>query len=139
MLRQVIEVMTAPTYVYTCAHWGAGATNITEAQRAKMNLVCEKLLLPRKGSGLPRKRVLDIGCGYGALGKFMTTYYDVEFTGISISSEQVAWANSNVCHKDLKVVLCDYRTMPVEWKFDAIVSVGMFEAVVSIYPPLSPE
>ncbi len=46
---KTIEVMTAPSFVYTCAHWGAGAANVTEAQRAKMNLVCEKLLLSRKG------------------------------------------------------------------------------------------
>lgn len=143
---KTIESMTAPSYVYTCGHWAAGAANITEAQHAKMGLVCEKMNLPRKtGKGSsssgeePKKkvRVLDIGCGYGALGKFMTSHFDVEYTGISISREQVDWANRNVCNQDLRVIYCDYRRMPTddlsspdsEWMFDGICSVGMFEAV----------
>mmetsp|Transcript_12142 Transcript_12142/g.23990 ORF Transcript_12142/g.23990 Transcript_12142/m.23990 type:complete len:511 (-) Transcript_12142:203-1735(-) len=131
---KTIESMTAPSFVYTCGHWQTGATSITEAQHAKMALVCEKLGLPRKGQAASSKtqkrlKVLDIGCGYGALGKFMSTHFHVDFTGISISQEQVDWANKNVCDEHLKVVFCDYRAMPKEWMFDGIVSVGMFEAV----------
>jgi len=43
--------------------------------------------------------------------------------GISVSEEQVAWANKHVCSDRLRVVFTDYRTMPADWAFDAIVSV----------------
>lgn len=96
--------MTAPSNVYTCGYWAAGAANITEAQRAKMTLVCEKARLPRHnahGNDASRRkpvRVLDIGCGYGALGKFMTEHYDVQYVGVTISAEQQKFAAANMCN-----------------------------------------
>ena len=76
---KTIECMTAPSYVYTCGHWGSGAGSVSEAQRAKMALVAEKMCLPRRtaNSPSPSMTVLDIGCGYGALGKFLTDNYNV--------------------------------------------------------------
>jgi len=182
---KAIECMTAPSMVYTCGHWGPDCVhNLEEAQRAKMALVAEKMCFPRRlpNSPAPTITVLDIGCGYGALGKFLTDNYNVKCTvraanapnelfflpqkylniwfsflctfhyvagfttsncfasfacyfffsshhqGISISSEQVAWANKHVCNDRLSVVFTDYRTMPQEWEFDAIVSVdGIFQ------------
>lgn len=80
---KTIECMTAPSMVYTCGHWGPECVrNVADAQRAKMALVAEKMCLPRRTpvSPPPTVAVLDIGCGYGALGKFLTDHYNVKCT-----------------------------------------------------------
>jgi hypothetical protein len=80
---KTIECMTAPSMVYTCGHWGPPCVrNVVDAQRAKMALVAEKMCLPRRtpDSPPPTVEVLDIGCGYGALGKFLTDNYNVKCT-----------------------------------------------------------
>ena len=53
------------------------------------------------------------------------------YQGISISEEQVAWANKHLCSDRLKIVLSDYRAMPEDWIFDAIVSVRSVRKVSS--------
>jgi len=80
---KAIECMTAPSMVYTCGHWGPDCVhNLEDAQRAKMALVAEKMCFPRRlpNSPPPTITVLDIGCGYGALGKFLTDNYNVKCT-----------------------------------------------------------
>ena len=59
-------------------------------------------------------RVLEIGCGWGALGlRAAQKYSDLKWTGVTISSEQLAWGQRRVKelglsdHVDLR--LCDYR------------------------------
>ncbi len=105
---------------YSCGYW-KGARNLDEAQENKLKLICEKLYLK------PGMKVLDIGCGWGAFGKYAAEKYGVEVTGITVSKEQVALGM--VLCKDLPVEfrLLDYREM--NEKFDRIVSVGMIEHV----------
>ena len=44
--------------IYSCGYW-KNARQLDDAQEAKLDLVCRKLLLE------PGMRVLDIGCGWG--------------------------------------------------------------------------
>lgn len=106
--------------VYTCAYWKC-ATNLDDAQEAKLDLVCRKIGLE------PGMTVLDIGCGWGGFSKFAAEKYQAEVVGVTVSKEQIE-LGSEMC-KGLTVDLRfqDYRD--VEATFDRIVSLGMFEHV----------
>lgn len=105
---------------YTCAYW-KDATNLEEAQTAKLDLICHKLGLQ---SGM---RVLDIGCGWGSFMSYAAEHYGVECVGVTVSREQVAWAKKRYPDLPLEFRLQDYRE--VNETFDRIVSIGMFEHV----------
>ncbi len=95
------------------------------AQVAKMDYICRKLNL-KKG-----ERVLDIGCGWGALALHMAKYYGASVCGFSISHEQVQWARERGRQlgltEQVEFVEDDYRN--ICGQFDAVVSVGMLEHV----------
>ncbi|MCX6173973.1 MAG: cyclopropane fatty acyl phospholipid synthase [Ignavibacteriales bacterium] len=105
---------------YSCAYWKEAKT-LDEAQENKLELVCKKLYLK---SGM---RVLDIGCGWGAFGKYAAEKYGVEVLGITVSKEQVALGKELCKGLPVEFRLQDYRE--VNEKFDRIVSVGMIEHV----------
>jgi cyclopropane-fatty-acyl-phospholipid synthase len=105
---------------YSCAYW-RGADNLDEAQENKLELICKKLYLE------PGMRVLDIGCGWGAFGKYATEKYDVQTVGITVSKEQVTLGKELCKGFPVEIRLLDYRDM--NEKFDRIVSVGMIEHV----------
>lgn len=106
---------------YTCGYWKA-ATNIDEAQEAKLDLVCRKLELQ------PGMKVLDIGCGWGSFMAYAAEHYGVECVGVTISSEQAAYGKSLMQEKlPVSFLLKDYREL--DHRFDRIVSLGMLEHV----------
>jgi len=105
---------------YSCAYW-KNANTLDEAQENKLELICKKLYLK------PGMRVLDIGCGWGAFGKYAAEKYGVEVVGITVSKEQVALGKELCKGLPIELRLQDYRD--VNEKFDRIVSVGMIEHV----------
>lgn len=105
---------------YSCAYW-KNATNLEEAQENKLELICKKLYLK------PGMRVLDIGCGWGAFGKYAAEKYGVEVLGITVSKEQVSLGKELCKGLPVEIKLMDYRDL--NEKFDRIVSVGMIEHV----------
>jgi cyclopropane-fatty-acyl-phospholipid synthase len=72
-------------------------------------------------------RVLDIGCGWGSFMSYAAEHYGVEAVGVSISKEQIAWAQERYKGLPLEFRFQDYREL--NESFDAIASVGMFEHV----------
>lgn len=112
--------MLGPTMNYSCGYW-KDAETLDEAQRNKMDLICRKLDLKEGMS------VLDIGCGWGGLSLYMAKEYGVKVTGVTISTEQLAYAREHDAGHLVNWLLQDYRSM--EGQFDRIVSVGMFEHV----------
>ncbi len=95
--------------------------HLDEAQENKLELICRKLYLK------PGMRILDIGCGWGAFGKYAAEKYDVEVIGITVSKEQVALGRELCKELPVEFKLQDYRE--VNQQFDRIVSVGMIEHV----------
>jgi cyclopropane-fatty-acyl-phospholipid synthase len=71
--------------------------------------------------------VLDIGCGWGGFAKYAAEKYGATIHGITVSREQVEFANKFCQGLDVKIELKDYRDL--NEKFDRIVSIGMFEHV----------
>ena len=118
--NELYRTMLDQRMVYTCAYW-RDADNLDDAQQHKLELVCRKLEL-RQGM-----RVLDIGCGWGSFAKYAAENYDVEVVGVTVSKEQVELGNENCRELPVELRLQDYRD--VNEKFDAIVSLGMFEHV----------
>lgn len=105
---------------YSCAYW-YGVENLDDAQENKLRLICEKLYLR------PGMNVLDIGCGWGAFGKYAAEKYGVNVTGITVSKEQVKLGRELCAGLNVEFRLQDYRD--INERFDRIVSVGMLEHV----------
>lgn len=105
---------------YTCGYWKEAQT-LDGAQLAKMDLSCRKLDLK------PGMRLLDIGCGWGALAKHAATNFGVEVVGITISQQQYEWAKKDCEGLAIDIRFQDYRD--IREPFDRIVSLGMFEHV----------
>ena len=113
--------------VYSCAYFATAADDLDEAQRQKLDYICRKLRL-RAG-----ERLLDIGCGWGALPIYAALHYGVDAVGISLSPPQVELARERVrdagLEKRVRIELLDYRELRDERGFDKIASIGMFEHV----------
>ena len=105
---------------YSCAYW-QNADNLDKAQENKLDLICRKIYLK------PGMRVLDIGCGWSAFGKYAAEKYNVEVIGITVSKEQAELGRKLCRGLPVEIRLMDYRD--VNEKYDRIVSVGMIEHV----------
>ena len=79
--NDLFEAILDPHMNYSCGYW-SNAEDLDRAQEAKMALICRKLQLK------PGMRVLDVGCGWGGLSRWMTMRHEVEVTAITISQEQ---------------------------------------------------
>ena len=83
-------------------------------------------------------RVLEIGCGWGALAEMATVERNALVTGVTLSSEQLSFAQERLQRlgkadqADLR--LQDYRDI-TDAPFDAICSIEMVEAVGREYWP----
>jgi cyclopropane-fatty-acyl-phospholipid synthase len=120
--------------LYTCAYFPDAACTLEEAQAAKMDLVCRKLRLQ------PGERVVEAGCGWGALALHMARHYGVQVRAFNISHEQILYARARAEAEGLsdQVVFVedDYRT--IAEPCDVFVSVGMLEHVgLAHYPALA--
>ncbi|MDR7297101.1 cyclopropane-fatty-acyl-phospholipid synthase [Pelomonas aquatica] len=119
------ELWLDPTMNYSSAWFdGAPQQPLPAAQEAKMRRALREAGVTR-GS-----RVLEIGCGWGAIAEVAARDFDARLTGVTLSTEQLAWAQARLRSAGLSadLRLQDYRDIADE-PFDAIVSIEMFEAV----------
>ena len=111
--------------VYSCGYFRNPCDTLETAQEQKIDHILRKLNL-REGD-----RLLDIGCGWGALIMRAANQYGVKARGITLSQNQYELANEGIQQAELadycEVRLEDYRD--VKGKYDRIASVGMFEHV----------
>jgi cyclopropane-fatty-acyl-phospholipid synthase len=111
--------------LYTCAYFPRPDDSLEVAQRAKMDHVCRKLGLK------PGDRVVEAGCGWGALALHMARAYGATVTAFNISREQIQHARRRAAEDGLADRVefreDDYRA--IRGRFDAFVSVGMVEHV----------
>ena len=105
---------------YSCGYW-ENADNLDQAQINKLDLVCRKLHLK------PGMKVLEIGCGWGGFAKYAAENYGVSVHGVTVSKEQMDYAERSCIGLETKFEMKDYRELNT--KYDAIVSIGMFEHV----------
>jgi len=110
---------------YSCAYWKSPKETLEVAQQNKIDHIIKKLNL------CPGQKVLDIGCGWGALCFEMAKQSECEVTGVTLSKNQYEYCKKKA--KELKIdnqcnfELIDYRHL--KGKFHRVVSVGMLEHV----------
>jgi cyclopropane-fatty-acyl-phospholipid synthase len=115
--------------VYSCAYFKSPSDPLDIAQEQKLDYICRKLRL-RAG-----QRLLDIGCGWGALVIHAAKHFGVDAKGITLSEPQAKWARSRIADAGLEnraeIELRDYREIAAEGSelYDAIASIGMAEHV----------
>jgi cyclopropane-fatty-acyl-phospholipid synthase len=113
--------------VYSCGYFETAESTLDEAQEAKLEHICRKLLLR------PNEKLLDVGCGWGALLVYAASHYGVYAHGITLSPKQLAVARERIAAAGLEgrvtVELRDYRDLGGEAVYDRVSSIGMFEHV----------
>lgn len=114
-----------PNMVYSCAYFENGNETLAEAQLKKIDHILTKIGVR------PGHRLLDIGCGWGALAIRAAQRHGARCVGITLSDHQARLAREQVERAGLQgqveIRLQDYRD--VGGQFDRITSVGMFEHV----------
>ena len=125
------------TMNYSSAWFNADRTQpLAQAQTAKVRRALDM-------AGVrPGDRVLEIGCGWGALAEQATVNYGAEVTGVTLSTEQLEWARDRLQRLGVRtgpgqqadLRLQDYRDI-ADTPFDAICSIEMVEAVGQAYWP----
>lgn len=114
--------------VYSCAYFARGDETLEQAQEAKLELICRKLDLR------PGQRLLDVGCGWGALVRHAAEHHGAGGLGITLSEHQLARCRavlSGLPPDRMEVRLADYRQLGGEPPFDKVASIGMMEHVGS--------
>lgn len=122
-----------PRRVYSCAYFRTPDMTLAQAQEAKLDHICRKLMLQ------PGERFLDIGAGWGGLLLWAAEHYGVQATGITLSKNQHAHVNRLIQERGLAgrvhMELLDYRALPEDAPWDKVASVGMFEHVGRAHLP----
>jgi cyclopropane fatty-acyl-phospholipid synthase-like methyltransferase/DUF1365 family protein len=122
------ELLLDETMAYSSAYFTGPDQSLSDAQRAKLDLICRKLELR------PGMRLLDVGCGWGSLILHAAEHYGVHATGITLSAQQRDLIVKRIADRGLQdrveVRLQDYRELdPADSDFDAVSSIEMGEHV----------
>lgn len=124
--NRLYELMLGKSMAYTCGYW-KDAASLDKAQFAKYDLICKKLDLQKED------KVLELGCGWGGLAKFMAENYHCEVHGFDIGNKTSQFAKEFCKGLPVTIYQCDYRETktynPKKIKFDKLVSVGVLEHV----------
>ena len=114
------------TMTYSSGFFERNSDSLKEAQNRKYKLILDTLGLPKNSS------ILEIGCGWGGFLEYASSV-GYKIKGITISQEQFKFASNRIkgLTNDPEIELIDYRKL--KGKFDAVVSIEMFEAVGSKY------
>ncbi|KAJ0861943.1 putative cyclopropane-fatty-acyl-phospholipid synthase [Helianthus annuus] len=113
------------TMTYSCAIFKSEDEDLKTAQLRKLHSLIEKARVEK------HHQVLDIGCGWGSLAIELVKQTGCKYTGITLSKEQIKYAESKVKEANLqdriKFLLCDYRQIPDTFKYDRIISCEAIE------------
>ncbi len=125
--NEFYQLWLDPRMVYTCAYFQRADESLEAAQLAKLDHICRKLRLE------PGMRLLDVGCGWGALIMHAAENYGVEAVGITLSKAQASLGMQRIAAAGLsdrcRIELRDYRDLGKTPEFDRAASVGMMEHV----------
>jgi cyclopropane-fatty-acyl-phospholipid synthase len=121
------------TMSYSAAWFeGDPSRDLAQAQWAKVRRTLDECRVE------PGQRLLEIGCGWGGLAEYAARHYDAHVTGVTLSTEQLAFARQRLLAQGLDdkadLRLQDYRDL-ADGPYDAVASIEMFEAVGRQYWP----
>ncbi|MEV0761868.1 cyclopropane-fatty-acyl-phospholipid synthase family protein [Nocardia sp. NPDC050435] len=132
--NEFYALLLDPEMAYSCAYFTRGVPGapadpeygLADAQRDKLDLVCDKLELA------PGARLLDVGCGWGSLSLHAAEHYGAQVEAITISRAQQEFVTARIAERGLdrrvRVRLLDYREH-TGTGFDAVASLEMGEHV----------
>ncbi|OXA49597.1 cyclopropane-fatty-acyl-phospholipid synthase [Folsomia candida] len=116
------KLMTDKEHMQLSAgYYAYGATNYAEAQVGKLTLIAAKLGL-KAGMTL-----LDLGCGYGGLSKFMADNYGVTVVGVTVCGTMAKQARKHCSGSNVTIKKHHWRKLG--GKFDRITVIEMLEHV----------
>ena len=114
-----------PHRKYSSCHWPAGVQTLEQAEVSALTTTCSRAQLQ------DGQRVLELGCGWGALSLWMAEHYPRSWiTALSNSHSQRAHIEAEAARRglpNLRVVTCDMNAFDTDERFDRVVSVEMFE------------
>jgi cyclopropane-fatty-acyl-phospholipid synthase len=122
--NEFYELLLDSRMAYSCAYWTSEEPGygLEQAQTDKLDLICTKLGLR------PGLRLLDVGCGWGALAIHAARNYGVSVVGVTLSKEQRAFAEARAGDLPIEFRLQDYRDVS-DGPYDAISTIEMGEHV----------
>ncbi|KAH9681828.1 Amino oxidase domain-containing protein [Citrus sinensis] len=125
--NELFSLFLDKSMTYSCAIFKSEHEDLEVGQMRKVSVLIEKA---RVSKG---QEVLDIGCGWGTLAIEIVKQTGCKYTGITLSEEQLKYAEIKVREAGLqdhiRFYLCDYRQLPKANKYDRIISCGMIEHV----------
>ena len=111
--------------MYSCAYYSDEKTSLSQAQSAKLALICDKLDLKESD------HLVEIGTGWGGLAIFAALNYGCKVTTTTISDAQYNYAKEQIelrgLSEQITLLKQDYREL--EGSYDKLVSIEMIEAV----------
>ncbi|MGA2294710.1 MAG: cyclopropane-fatty-acyl-phospholipid synthase family protein [Acidimicrobiales bacterium] len=120
------EMVLGPSMTYSCAVFSSPQDSLELAQQRKVDLVARKLGLE------PGMRLLDVGCGWGAMAIHAAKTYGASVVGVTLSAPQQRYATEQAQLAGVADLvefrLQDFRDVN-DGPFDAISSIGMSEHV----------
>jgi cyclopropane-fatty-acyl-phospholipid synthase len=120
------EMVLGPSMTYSCAVFASRDDTLEQAQARKVDLVARKLDLK------PGDRLLDVGCGWGAMSIHAARHYGANVVGITLSKPQATYASEQARLASVSDLVefrvQDFRDVK-DVPFDAISSIGMSEHV----------
>ncbi|MGD8288468.1 MAG: cyclopropane-fatty-acyl-phospholipid synthase family protein [Gemmatimonadota bacterium] len=118
---ELFQIMLGPRLKYSGAYWPDGVDALGEAERAMLDLTCERARLE------DGQDVLELGCGWGSLTLHMAEAYpNSRITAVSNSAPQRRFIEARA-PGNVRVVTADMNDLDLSERFDRVVSVEMFE------------
>lgn len=125
--NELFSLFLDDTMTYSSAIFKSEGEDLKIAQLRKVSLLIEKAKVSKE------HHILEIGCGWGTLAIEVVRRTGCKYTGITLSEQQLQYAELKVKEAGLqdriKFLLCDYRQLPNNEKYDRIISCEMLEAV----------
>ena len=110
-----------PTMSYSCAMWEDPDDDLERAQRRKLDFHVDQ---SRAASAA---RVLDVGCGWGAMPMHLVAWHGVKHVvGLTLSDAQAEYLRG-IAPDNVEVLVRNWSDYEPTEPFDAIISVGAFE------------
>ncbi|KAH6816864.1 Cyclopropane-fatty-acyl-phospholipid synthase [Perilla frutescens var. frutescens] len=125
--NELFSLFLDETMTYSCAMFKNQGEDLKIAQLRKVHTLIEKARINKD------HHILEIGCGWGSLAFEVVKKTGCKYTGITLSENQLQYVESKVIEAGLQdqieLLLCDYRQLPSNYKYDRIISCGMIEHV----------